>query len=177
MTGDALALPASTTSISSINRMKYSVVLEDCELGKMLLLDESAWHPNYHGKTMMDVGFLAECVAKSLAVGEKRGSTLRLVRQFIMDLNNAEEPSILMSVTPPSTGDRRWDALIAGVVEDFCIHHGCSAPSWVFDPSRYLDRWWFFTTVDAMRPTAIVETPATISNHGVFIQRASLVNV
>jgi hypothetical protein len=94
-----------------------------------------------------------------------------------MDLTRANDPAALMADTPPPTGDRRWDALIAGVVEDFAIHHGVEAPQWAFDPDRFLDTWWFITSIDAMRPTAIVETPAALSNRGVFVQRASLVNV
>lgn len=126
---------------------------------------------------MMSVVTLAELVRESLAAGEGSGSTLRLVRQFIMDLDRAQDPSVLVAGTPPPTSEQRWDAMIAGVVEDFVLHHGMPAPKWVFDASRFLDTWWFFTTVEAMRPTAIVETPASLSNRGVFIQRASLVNV
>ncbi|MHB8247229.1 MAG: hypothetical protein ACYDGN_18180 [Acidimicrobiales bacterium] len=125
----------------------------------------------------MTVGKLASEVRQSLAAGEGRGSTLRLVRQFLMDLGRAEDPAELLHDDPESTGDQRWDALIAGVAEDFALHHGIEAPEWVFEPSRFSTPWWFVTTIEAMRPTAIVETPAALANHGVFISRASLVNV
>jgi hypothetical protein len=125
----------------------------------------------------VDVVDLAHAVRRSLADGEPVGDALRLVRQFIMDLEAAEDGATLFAQNPPSSGDARWDALIAGVVEDFALHHGLPAPSWVFDPSRYLSRWWFVTSFISMRPTAIVETPAALSGRGVFIQRASLVNV
>lgn len=120
---------------------------------------------------------LAVSVRRSLTAGEGRGSTLRLVRQFLMDLDGAENPAELLIGAPESTGDRGWDALLAGVVEDFALHHGIEVPRWVFEPSRFSDPWWFVTTIAAMRPTAIVETPAALANHGVFISRASLVNV
>lgn len=120
---------------------------------------------------------LAGELEASLAAGEGRGSTLRLVRQFVMDLDRADDPAELVCDAPRSTGDRRWDALIAGVVEDFSLHHGIQAPQWVFEPARFVEPWWFFTTIEAMRPTAIVETPPALANHGVFISRASLVNV
>jgi hypothetical protein len=125
----------------------------------------------------MTVKMLAKSVKSSLTEGEGSGSTLRLVHQFIMDLTQSKDPSVLVRDPPASTGDPRWDAMIAGVVEDFAIHHGMPAPKWVFDPCRFLDTWWFFTSIQDMRPTAIVETPAALSGRGVFIQRASLVNV
>ncbi len=125
----------------------------------------------------MNAELLSREVERSIAAGEGRGSTLRLIRQFVMDLARSDNPAEALRQTPRSTGDRRWDALIAGVVEDFALHHGIEAPRWVFEPSRFLDQWWFFTTVVAMYPTAIVETPAALSNHGVFLTRASLVNV
>ena len=129
----------------------------------------------YHAD--VDVVDLAHAVRRSLADGEPVGDTLRLVRQFVMDLEATEDQSTLLAEDPPSTGDARWDALIAGVVEDFALHHGLPAPSWVFAPSRYLSKWWFVTSFTSMRPTAIVETPAALSGRGVFVQRASLVNV
>ncbi|MDA8184937.1 MAG: hypothetical protein ACYCUF_02945 [Acidimicrobiales bacterium] len=125
----------------------------------------------------MTVGELTAEVRQSLATGEGRGSTLRLIRQFLMDLQRAEDPAELLHENPETTGDRRWDALIAGVVEDFTLHRCIEAPEWVFEPARFSTPWWFVTTIEAMRPTVIVETPAALANHGVFISRASLVNV
>lgn len=126
---------------------------------------------------MMTAAEIGAEVGRSTAAGEGRGSTLRLVRQFLMDLERAENPAELLRDAPELTGDQRWDALIAGVVEDFALHHGIEAPLWVFEPARFSTPWWFVTTIEAMRPTAIVESPAALANHGVFISRASLVNV
>ena len=120
---------------------------------------------------------LAEMVCDDLESGTGSGATLRLVRQFIMDLEHTSSAVELFDEEPPSTGDPRWDALIAGVVEDFALHHNLTSPKWVFDPVRYLDTWWFFTSIKDMRPWAMAHTPAALANRGVFIQRASLVNV
>lgn len=125
----------------------------------------------------MDASALSRAVRESVSAGEATGSTLRLVRQFIMDIERSDDPASLFSTPPPATGDPHWDAMIAGVVEDFALRHGISAPNWTFEPSRYLPTWWFLTGIDAMRPTAIVESPASLSGRGVFVQRASLINV
>lgn len=120
---------------------------------------------------------LATQVRQSVAAGEGRGLTLRLVRQFLMDLERAADPAELLRDSPRLTGDQRWDALIAGVVEDFALHHGIETPGWANETDRFCEPWWFVTTIEAMRPTAIVESPAALANHGVFITRASLINV
>jgi len=126
---------------------------------------------------MWTVDDLAKEVGQSLAAQERTGNTLRLVRQFIMNLERASDPLGMLRDEPSSTGDPRWDALIAGVVEDFALHRGIEPPPWVFQEQRYLSTWWFLTSIDAMRPTAVVQTPAALSGRGVFVQRASLVNV
>ncbi len=78
----------------------------------------------------------------------------------------------------PLTGNRGWDALIAGVVEDLAYRHGVKVPKWAMESARSTDdRWWFVTSNPALHPTAFVETPASLANRGVFIRRASLVNV
>jgi hypothetical protein len=125
---------------------------------------------------MWTVADLAQEVRRSLANQEPTGDTLRLVRQFIMDLQRSDDPMTMFRDEPSSTGERKWDALIAGTIEDFALHRGIEPPSWVFQEQRYLSTWWFLTSIDPMRPTAIVQAPAALSRRGVFVQRASLVN-
>ena len=101
---------------------------------------------------------------------------LRLVRQFVMDADRGEV-ALAIAERPGSSGDVRWDALVAGVVEDLALRHGCRVPSWVRDPSLTLDTWWFVTDFKKLHPQAFVETPAALATHGVFMRRASLVNL
>jgi hypothetical protein len=119
-------------------------------------------------------------IAESLATDASTGDRLRLVRQFIMDVDRLEptEVSAQVAQAPQFSGDRGWDALIAGVVEDVVFRHGVPVPPWAMEPTRSTDdRWWFVTSIPALHPTAFVETPASLANRGVFIRRASLVNI
>lgn len=97
-----------------------------------------------------------------------------------MDIDRLESADLAAHLyeAPRLTGDRGWDALIAGVVEDVAFRHSIAVPRWAMEPERSTDdRWWFVTTIPALHPTAFVETPASLANRGVFIRRASLVNV
>ena len=128
----------------------------------------------------MDALSLGRSLTRSIDAGENTGDLLRLVRQFIMDTDRGDSQRVSENIAaaPRPTGDRRWDALVAGVVEDIAYRHGVSVPAWAMEPERSTaDRWWFVTSFPALHPTAFVETPASLSNRGVFIRRASLVNV
>jgi len=123
----------------------------------------------------MDVRDLVETLRDGLANEASVGTLLRLIRQFIMDVDAGGDFESLTATDPVSTGDERWDALVAGVVEDLAYRHGTFVPEWtVREP---LDSWWFVTSVPKLEPTALVETPRALANRGVFIRRAAMVNV
>jgi hypothetical protein len=128
----------------------------------------------------MNTSSLGSFLIRSIGDGESKGAQLRLVRQFIMDTDRLDRSGVAENINnaPDSTGDRGWDALIAGVVEDIAYRHRVAVPPWAMEPERSTaDRWWFVTSFPALHPAAFVETPASLSNRGVFIRRASLVNV
>lgn len=123
---------------------------------------------------------LGTLVKRSLETQESTGDRLRLVRQFIMDTDRLDPISLAASLADPAPfcGERRWDALIAGVVEDSAYRHGLRVPGWAMESARSTsEQWWFVTSFASLHPTAFVETPASLANRGVFIRRASLVNV
>lgn len=123
----------------------------------------------------MDLIELVEMIRSDLETDTDTSTTLRLVRQFIMDMRDPDHFETVVDDEPPSTGDERWDAMIAGVVEYLAFDHGRKVPAWtVREP---LERWWFVTSVPELEPTAFVETPPALAHRGVFIRRASLVNV
>ena len=85
------------------------------------------------------------------------GVCLRLVRQFIMDTERLDPHGVTENVREPSplTGNRGWDALIAGVVEDLAYRHGVRVPKWAMEPERSTDEcWWFVSSIPALHPRA-----------------------
>lgn len=87
-----------------------------------------------------------------------------------MNVERDDAPELIRQ-EPSPTGDPRWDALIAGVVEDLAFRTGTRIPDWVRAPERTLTTWWFATDFSGLHPIAFVETPAAIAGHGVFIRR------
>lgn len=78
---------------------------------------------------------------------------------------------------PGSTGDRRWDALVAGVVERGAHRVGVRVPSWTAVPHRFLDAWWFLSPYRSLHASALVESPPELANRGVFLHESSLSRV
>lgn len=147
------------------------------------MTDDPSAHPGCSGAAELQsiysdrvlVSDLARSVRADLASGASKGSTLRLVRQFVMDADASPDPSPLMSSPPESTGDERWDTLIAGVCEDIAFRHGTAVPAWTTTQS--LTEFWFVTDFERLHPTAFLESPPALARRGVFMRRSSLINV
>ena len=125
---------------------------------------------------MLTVEHLAISLRESLGTSEGDGVRLRLVRQFVMDANQGDTAS-LIAESPESTGSPQWDALLAGLAEFVAYNARTSVPSWTKTPDKFLKTWWFLMPFASLHGIALAETPAALANRGVFISRASLVNV
>lgn len=125
-----------------------------------------------------DVVATADRVRAALAV-EDQASALRLVTEYVQDVAAAGPTRRLELLQPPAppTGDRRWDALLAGVVEMLALRHGVAVPAWTVAADRFLDRWWVMADRPGAAVSAFTETPAALANRGVFLHAASLESV
>ncbi len=102
---------------------------------------------------------------------------LRLVFEFLRDINESQQLSLRFAVEPMATGDRRFDALLAAITEDSCVRGGVAPPSWVFANKRFLDEAWWVSNLKSARVQALVNAPASFRRRGVMIDRRDLVVV
>jgi len=126
----------------------------------------------YRPMTLVD---LAASLSKAENDQDRRLLTLEFLQEF-----EAEPPhrqAVLISEQPASTGDDRWDALVAGFAEHLAFRHDLDYPQWAEDPGRFLDRWWFPIDTPEARAGAFVHAPAALARRGVFIERRDLVRV
>jgi transcriptional regulator with XRE-family HTH domain len=124
----------------------------------------------YEPMTLVD---LATSLSAAASDQDRRLLTLEFLQEF-----GAEPPErqhALIAERPPSTGDGRWDALVAGLAEHLAFHHGLDYPQWPEDADRFLDRWWFPINTPAARAAAFVHAPAALARRGVFVERRDLV--
>jgi hypothetical protein len=93
----------------------------------------------------------------------------RLVVEFLKEYH--QEPGgtrqRLLTAVPESTGDERWDVLLAGLAEHLAMRDGKDAPGWA--ASRGLRRFWFPFDTPGARAQALVHAPAALRRRGVFV--------
>lgn len=121
----------------------------------------------------------AQRIEATLRRGDE-AEALRHVAELIVEIEARTSPdrrAAELAVEPPSTGDRRWDALLAGVVEWLAHRAAVRTPAWTGLPERFLDVWWFVTTYRSLYASAMVHTPAELANRGVFLHADSLLSV
>ena len=115
---------------------------------------------------------LAPIIAGDLNEKRERDA-LRLLYGFADDFRGSSRPGriALLRDEPPSTGDARFDAALAGTAEFFAREAEISAPAWVEGPNRFVEPWWFATSSAAFDAYTLANTPAVFARHGVFIAR------
>lgn len=119
----------------------------------------------------------AERVGLRLAQGDVANAE-RTVLQFAADLQHADLPlRVALCITPPaSSGDPRFDAYIAAVVEWSLSEYALLRPQWLDDPSRSLAIPWDIERVPVLQAEARRVTPDAFIRHGVYLDPINLVD-
>jgi len=114
-------------------------------------------------------------VGASLSEGDESGA-LRLAIRCVELFEHApvDERWGLVAFEPVATGDARFDALLAAITEYLCAREGVLAPTWVDDPRRFLDQWWFVSGIHSLHADAIAHSPISFARRGVFITAGAL---
>lgn len=115
---------------------------------------------------------LAPEIAEDIARAREHDA-LRLLFGFADDFRGSSRPGkiSLIREKPPPTGDSRFDAVLAGTAEFFAREGAIAVPSWVDEPDRFVEPWWFATDRPAFEAYTFAHTPAVFARHGVFIAR------
>jgi hypothetical protein len=126
----------------------------------------------YQRPNIADVGLE---VGACLSEGDESGA-LRLAFRCVELIERApvDDRQGLVAPQPVPTGDARFDALLAAITEYLCAREGLLAPTWVEDPSRFLDQWWFVSGIQSLHADAIAHSPISFARRGVFITAGAL---
>ncbi len=90
---------------------------------------------------------------------------------------DAETLERLFQPVPPLQPDRRWNALLAGLVENVCWIRKLRCPSWVHDERCFLDNFWWPYDTPSVRPSAIRDSPTALNRRGVMLSKLDLERV
>lgn len=79
-----------------------------------------------------------------------------------------EGVQFLTREAPVLSGDHRYDALIAAIVEHCCVNREVATPPWVYEAERSVQQW-YVAGRKSLRADADRETPPVFRRHGVMI--------
>lgn len=118
---------------------------------------------------------LAEAIRGHLAAS-REPDALRLLLGFGDGFRASSRPGrqALVREEPALTGDRRFDAALAGLAEFLSTAAGLTAPPWVNGADRFVEPFWFVARRAAFHPYVLAHTPAALLRHGVLMAREVL---
>lgn len=104
----------------------------------------------------------------------KEATRRKLLLEFLEEYRWESVPVRLrlLDDEPGSTGDERWDVLLAAVADHLASSDGTFEPSWA--EHRSLRQWWFPDDTPFARADALVRAPAAFRRRGVFIAEHDL---
>lgn len=116
---------------------------------------------------------------------EKRGNRFRqdAALRAVIDLRDAlrrADPDTFSRIvlTPPTpVGDSRWDAFIAGVVEDEGARKRSPVPRWTGEPWRFTRPFWYVSPVKEVHSRDLEHTHGALLRHGVVVAHEDLESV
>jgi transcriptional regulator with XRE-family HTH domain len=116
---------------------------------------------------------LTAAVAKGLRSGQPQEGW-RLVGEFLDDDRLADDQELIFTVSesPGPTGDRRADALAAGLAEYLCVRRQLVPPSWTQVPIEVVP--WWFVSEKRFHALALRESPISFARRGIFVTAGAL---
>jgi hypothetical protein len=116
---------------------------------------------------------VADLAARLLRAADD-GTRWKLVWEFLEEYRweSRGAQSSLLADEPPSTGDERWDALLAALAEHLAAKNDLAPPDWA--ELRVLRRPWFPAQLRVQRADALVHAPAAFRKHGVYLSATDL---
>lgn len=124
-------------------------------------------------RTWLTATDAADAIREELGRGDT-DFALRLLARALNDFRSLTEPDerAAFLAEPPSTGDRRWDTLVAAAVARACRQTSVAAPEWT--RTRPLTSWWFPVFDPVLTARTMQRTPADLASKGIWLDERAL---
>lgn len=171
----ARAAGTSETNVAAYERGAKRPSVET--LARLLAVVRAGGDSPVHRNRLLTVPAAAAALRRGLRAGWPTVDLLRVVREMVSNakwLHSDADFDAFLSA-PSTTGDPRWDAMLAGVAEILALHAGRPVPGWT--AGWELGRLWFVSSLPGMDAYALAHTPPPLRIRGVVVDEASLVSV
>ncbi|MBN7438537.1 hypothetical protein IUS38_23410 [Mycobacteroides abscessus subsp. abscessus] len=123
----------------------------------------------------LDTALSIDDTAAAIADAPTEADRLRVFFEFLRGADAAGPAAILLvTPEPSSTGDARFDALLAAAAEYLAARYGLAGPLWTAMPERFLDRAWWVSDLPSAKILAIKWTPASFVRRGIYLDTHDL---
>ena len=119
------------------------------------------------------LAMIAETIRDDLLTGVPETDSVRLLFGFADEFRGSDQSgkAALIAEEPALTGERKFDAALAGEAEFFAGEADLPIPAWVNSPSRFAVPWFFIASRPAFHAYVLAHTPIAFKGHGVFMPR------
>jgi transcriptional regulator with XRE-family HTH domain len=119
----------------------------------------------------------AASIRHGLKSGWSQSELLRIVREHRANFKWVSRPADrkIFFGRPSTTGDRRWDALLAGSSDDLLMRAGVAVPEWTKE--RRLTSDWFVADSAAFHEYLALHSPEPFRKRGVMVDPDALESV
>ena len=142
----------------------------------VLAIKAGADSPVYR-HTLLTVPAAARELRKAVKSGASIASQVRIARELVANsefiFSDADKGAFF--APPSTTGDRRWDVLLAGVAEQLASRMNVPIPQWA--PDKKLPSFWYVSNIAGMNDYLFAHSPTEMKTRGVLVDPADLVPV
>jgi transcriptional regulator with XRE-family HTH domain len=117
--------------------------------------------------------------AEEWSPGQREDAALRTVIDFkdALSSSTVSDFTRLVDAPPSLTGDTRWDAFIAALVEDEAATRDVAPPRWVNEKTRFTRPFWYLSENRALHAWELATAPGAFVRHGVLAAKEELESV
>ena len=126
---------------------------------------------------LLTVPAAAAAVRKGLRAGWPTRDLLRIIRESRNNATWLTTPGgvAVFFAVPSTTGDPRWDALLAGSTEDLALRRRQQVPVWT--KGHALSSFWFVGSNRHFDAYAVAHSPPSLKVRGVMLDPSDLESV
>jgi transcriptional regulator with XRE-family HTH domain len=170
--GLTAAQVARVTGTSESNIASYErgdKVAGSATLQRILDAVEAGADSAIYVKELVTTPQAAAAIRSGLRHGWLVGELLGVVREHRSNAKWASHPidQRVFFARPATTGDRRWDALLAGSIEEMAMRRHVPVPDWA--KGVRLENAWYVTDAPGHNDYLTAHSPAPFRNRGVMI--------
>jgi transcriptional regulator with XRE-family HTH domain len=168
---------AAGTSVPNVSAYERGTKAPNASTVSRLVAVVEAGHASpIHRHDLVTVPRCAAALRRILRQAEPTtGELLRLVREMISNADEVWDSApdrAAFFAAPTTTGDMRWDAMLAGVVEMLHLRHDLDPPAWTV--GHALDTIWWVGSVEGLHAYAFAHSPPSLHVRGVMIDPTDL---